>query len=76
MGEVRWTHEAVRWLNEIHSYIARDNPAAAARTVEGIYEKAQVLAYSQLAAPPSPGGRAATAHLAFRRGSNLIKTHY
>jgi plasmid stabilization system protein ParE len=44
MGEVRWTHEAVRWLNEIHSYIARDNPAAAARTVQGIYEKAQVLA--------------------------------
>ena len=43
MGEVRWTHEAVRWLNEIHSYIARDNPAAAARTVQGIYEKAQVL---------------------------------
>ncbi|MBV8202509.1 MAG: type II toxin-antitoxin system RelE/ParE family toxin [Acidobacteria bacterium] len=44
MGEVRWTHEARRWLHEIYTYIARDNPAAAARTVQGIYDKAQVLA--------------------------------
>lgn len=44
MGRVRWTHEAVSWLREIHSYIARDNPFAAQRTVRGIYERAESLA--------------------------------
>jgi len=43
MAEIIWTDEAVRWLEEIHSYIARDNPNAARRTVEGIYEKIQIL---------------------------------
>lgn len=41
---VRWTAEAERWLREIHDYIARDNPAAALRTVRGIYERAETLA--------------------------------
>ena len=44
MAEIRWTEEAQRWLQDIFEYIAADNPAAAARTVQGIYERAQVLA--------------------------------
>jgi len=28
---------------DIHKYIAKDNPQAAARVVEGIYEKARIL---------------------------------
>ena len=44
MGKVRWSHEARRWLREIHAYIAQDNPDAASRTVEGIYDKAHLLA--------------------------------
>jgi toxin ParE1/3/4 len=38
-----WAAEAVRWLEEIHDYIARDNPEAAHRAVSGIYDRAQVL---------------------------------
>ncbi len=43
MGQVRWTAEAETWLREIHDFIAKDNPAAAFRTVQRIYEKADVL---------------------------------
>lgn len=43
MGRVNWTTEAEIWLREIHDYIARDNPAAARRTVERIYRKAELL---------------------------------
>jgi toxin ParE1/3/4 len=44
MGRVRWTSEAEIWLRDIHDYIARDNPAAARRTIERLYRKAEVLA--------------------------------
>ena len=44
MAEIAWTDEAQRWLEDIFEYIAADNPAAAAQTVQGIYERAQVLA--------------------------------
>ena len=44
MGEIKWTSEAERWMREIHDYIAQDSPAAALRTVEGIYKKAEFLA--------------------------------
>ena len=44
MAEITWTEEAQRWLADIFEYIAADNPAAAGRTVQGIYERAQVLA--------------------------------
>lgn len=44
MAEIGWTEEAQRWLEDIFEYIAADNPAAAGRTVSGIYERAQVLA--------------------------------
>ena len=44
MAEITWTLEAQRWLADIFEYIAADNPPAAARTVQGIYERAQDLA--------------------------------
>lgn len=43
MGRVSWTREAELWLREIHDHIATDNPAAAGRTVRGIFERAQTL---------------------------------
>jgi toxin ParE1/3/4 len=43
MARLRWTREAERWLHDIFDYIAQDNPAAAERVVQGIYEKAQRL---------------------------------
>ncbi|KPK75476.1 MAG: plasmid stabilization protein [Phycisphaerae bacterium SM23_30] len=43
MAEIRWTEEAAIWLEDIYKYIAQDNPEAAARVVDGIYEKAQIL---------------------------------
>ena len=43
MAEIRWTNEAEVWLRDIYDYIAQDNPSAAARVVDGIYEKAQLL---------------------------------
>jgi plasmid stabilization system protein ParE len=43
MAELRWTVEAERWLRDIYEFIARDNPPAASRTVQAIYEKAQIL---------------------------------
>ncbi len=44
MATVAWTDEARRWIEDIFEYIAADNPQAAARTVQGIYDRAQVLA--------------------------------
>jgi plasmid stabilization system protein ParE len=44
MAEITWTAEAQRWLQDIFEYIAADNPDAAMRTVNGIYERTQVLA--------------------------------
>lgn len=44
MAELKWTIEALDWLEEIYRYIAQDNPEAAAQVVDGIYEKAQMLA--------------------------------
>ncbi len=43
MATINWTDEAERWLKDIYDYIAQDNPNAAARVVNGIYEKAQLL---------------------------------
>jgi len=44
MAEITWTAEAERWLKDIYDYIAQDNPEAAATVIEGIYQRAQVLA--------------------------------
>lgn len=43
MAEIRWTAEAETWLKDIYDYIAQDNPKAAVRVVESIYQKAQLL---------------------------------
>lgn len=43
MAEINWTRESEIWLRDIYNYIAADNPHAAAKTVNGIYEKAQLL---------------------------------
>ena len=43
MAKLVWTEEALRWLEDIFEYIAQDSPDAAARTVQGIYERAQAL---------------------------------
>ena len=43
MAKLVWTEEALRWLEDTFEYIAQDNPDAAARTVQGIYERAQSL---------------------------------
>ena len=43
MAKIIWTSEAERWLRDIYDYIAKDNPDAAAKVVNGIYSKAQIL---------------------------------
>ena len=43
MAKIRWTAEAEMWLRDIYDYIANDNPGAAMRVINGIYEKAQIL---------------------------------
>lgn len=43
MADINWTRESEIWLRDIYTYIASDNPEAAARTLTRIYEKAQLL---------------------------------
>jgi plasmid stabilization system protein ParE len=43
LAEINWTREAQTWLKDIYDYIAADNPEAAAQTVSGIYQRAQLL---------------------------------
>ncbi len=43
MAELKWTEEAEKWLSDIFEYVAQENPTAALRTVQGIYERVQVL---------------------------------
>lgn len=43
MAELTWTAEAQRWLRNIHDFIAQDNPAAAARIIDTLYQKAEIL---------------------------------
>jgi plasmid stabilization system protein ParE len=43
MAELKWTAEAEQWMKDIHDYIARENPIAAQKVIEGIYDKAQLL---------------------------------
>ena len=68
MAEIRWTEEAQRWLEDIFEYIAADNPTAAGGTVQGIYERAQVLA-----AFPEIGHRY---HASSRNVRILLYGHY
>jgi plasmid stabilization system protein ParE len=43
VAKIIWTLEAVRWLEDIHDYIALDNPTDAHKVVSGIYDKIQLL---------------------------------
>ena len=43
MAEIRWTDEAVKWLQDIFDYIAQDSPSAAGKVVSGVYERVQLL---------------------------------
>jgi toxin ParE1/3/4 len=43
MVKINWTNEAETWLKDIHDFIARDNPVAARKIVDGIYQKTQIL---------------------------------
>jgi len=43
MATIRWTDEAVQWLQDIHDYVAQENTRSAQSIVTGIYQKAQVL---------------------------------
>lgn len=44
MEDVVWTREGVVSLREIYSYIARDRPETAARTIDSVLNKVQSLA--------------------------------
>jgi plasmid stabilization system protein ParE len=43
LAEIIWTQEAQTWLKDIYDYIGADDPDAAARTVNDIYQQAQLL---------------------------------
>ncbi len=43
MAEIRWTKEAILWLQDIHSHISNDSQNIANKVVDGIFEKAQIL---------------------------------
>jgi len=43
MAEIRWTDEAIKWLYDIHSYISDNNPEAAERVIDDLYNKVQLL---------------------------------
>jgi toxin ParE1/3/4 len=43
LAEINWTWEAQSWLKDVYDYIAADNRDAAARTINGIYQEAQLL---------------------------------
>lgn len=43
MVKINWTNEAKYWLKYIYEYIALDNPKAAKKVVNGIYERVGLL---------------------------------
>ncbi len=43
MAELRWSAEALDWLENIHRYIAQDSPVAAVKVIDGIVAKAALL---------------------------------
>lgn len=43
MAKIRWTSEAEEWLKDIFDYIALDNPFAASKVIQDIYQKVQLL---------------------------------
>jgi len=45
MAKIRWTDEAVKWLQEIYEYISKDNKNIANKVIEEIYKKVQTLEF-------------------------------
>lgn len=43
MARLNWTHEAEIWLKDIFDYVAQEDPRAATRVVERVYNRAQDL---------------------------------
>jgi len=43
MVELTWTVETEGWLRDIYDYIVLDSPSPATRTIEAIYQKAEIL---------------------------------
>jgi Plasmid stabilisation system protein. len=43
MASLRWTTEALEWLEDIYRYIAADNRSAAVTVMAGIVAKAELL---------------------------------
>ena len=43
MAEINWTDEAEDWLKKIYDYIAEDDCDTAARVVNSIYKRAEIL---------------------------------
>jgi plasmid stabilization system protein ParE len=39
MAEIRWTEQAADWFNNIYDFIYEENPTAASKVVNQIYEK-------------------------------------
>ncbi|HCL26021.1 MAG TPA: plasmid stabilization protein [Dehalococcoidia bacterium] len=58
MAEVRWTEEALRWVEDIYEYVRADEPAAAQRIVLGIFDRAQdVLSFPEIGYRYQPSAR-------------------
>jgi plasmid stabilization system protein ParE len=68
VAQIIWTEEALRWLEDIFEYIATENPQAATRTVQGIYDRVQILAHF-----PEIGQRY---HSSMRNVRILLYGHY
>ena len=69
MAEIVWTLEAANSLEEIHDYIAEDNPAAALNVVTGIYNPLHLLRAHHRLGPRS-------APIADREVREIIYGHY
>jgi toxin ParE1/3/4 len=77
LAEINWTQEAQAWLRNIYDYIAVDNQDAAARTVWGIFQKAQLLKHlPQIGHKYEPSGprEIRILHYGHYRIAYLVKT--
>lgn len=43
MAKLNWTEESVNWLRDIFEFLESDNPVAARKVVDGIYDRTQIL---------------------------------
>lgn len=43
MGKIKWTREAVDWLNKVHDYVAFDKPGAAKNLINKIRQRTHIL---------------------------------